>query len=388
MQLGRKTADRRVPVSGRAAAGLQKCRRVFVLFAFETQTLKNMSEHQSFQFGKSRFNQNTLFGRFRHFLDVIDPSTLFVTERRLQECVALLDRFKQGTLPPGVTDAQLWKAQKVKQAIIHPDTGEKILMPFRMSGYIPFGTPVVVGLLLPNQTLASTIFWQSLNQSHNACVNFCNRNASKPAPASRFVLGFLGAVTSAVSIAVGLNVLLQKANGFSPTTRLLVQRFIPFPAVASANICNVLLMRHSELSEGISVLDDQGDVVGTSRVAARHALLETALTRVVLPMPILLLPPLIMSMLEKLPLLQRQRGLVLPVHSLVCLAAFGLALPLAISLFPQMSQVKTSVLFGPTQRYLITTDCYDSYSGDKGHLELLQGQQSNVWILFIVNLFR
>ncbi|XP_053290014.1 sideroflexin-5a isoform X2 [Pleuronectes platessa] len=344
MQLGRKTADRRVPVSGRAAAGLQKCRRVFVLFAFETQTLKNMSEHQSFQFGKSRFNQNTLFGRFRHFLDVIDPSTLFVTERRLQECVALLDRFKQGTLPPGVTDAQLWKAQKVKQAIIHPDTGEKILMPFRMSGYIPFGTPVVVGLLLPNQTLASTIFWQSLNQSHNACVNFCNRNASKPAPASRFVLGFLGAVTSAVSIAVGLNVLLQKANGFSPTTRLLVQRFIPFPAVASANICNVLLMRHSELSEGISVLDDQGDVVGTSRVAARHALLETALTRVVLPMPILLLPPLIMSMLEKLPLLQRQRGLVLPVHSLVCLAAFGLALPLAISLFPQMSQISVSRL--------------------------------------------
>ncbi|XP_060938489.1 sideroflexin-5a isoform X1 [Limanda limanda] len=303
-----------------------------------------MSELQSFQFGKSRFNQNTLFGRFRHFLDVIDPSTLFVTERRLQECVALLDRFKQGTLPPGVTDAQLWKAQKVKQAIIHPDTGEKILMPFRMSGYIPFGTPVVVGLLLPNQTLASTIFWQSLNQSHNACVNFCNRNASKPAPASRFVLGFLGAVTSAVSIAVGLNLLLQKANGFSPTSRLLVQRFIPFPAVASANVCNVLLMRHSELSEGISVLDDHGNLVGTSRVAARHALMETALTRVVLPMPILLLPPLIMSMLEKLPVLQRQRRLVLPVHSLVCLAAFGLALPLAISLFPQMSQISVNRL--------------------------------------------
>ncbi|XP_060938491.1 sideroflexin-5a isoform X3 [Limanda limanda] len=210
--------------------------------------------------------------------------------------------------------------------------------------YIPFGTPVVVGLLLPNQTLASTIFWQSLNQSHNACVNFCNRNASKPAPASRFVLGFLGAVTSAVSIAVGLNLLLQKANGFSPTSRLLVQRFIPFPAVASANVCNVLLMRHSELSEGISVLDDHGNLVGTSRVAARHALMETALTRVVLPMPILLLPPLIMSMLEKLPVLQRQRRLVLPVHSLVCLAAFGLALPLAISLFPQMSQISVNRL--------------------------------------------
>lgn len=138
-----------------------------------------------------------------------------------------------------------------------------------LTGFIPFGTPVVVGLLLPNQTLASTIFWQWLNQSHNACVNYCNRNASKPAPGSRFFQGYLGAVTSAVSIAVGLNLFIQKAGRFSPTSRLLVQRFIPFPAVATANVCNVVLMRHSELSEGVSVLDDDGNVVGTSKVAAR-----------------------------------------------------------------------------------------------------------------------
>lgn len=30
---------------------------------------------------------------------------------------------------------------------------------------------------------------------------------------------------------VGLNVLVQKANKFTPATRLLVQRFVPFPAV-------------------------------------------------------------------------------------------------------------------------------------------------------------
>ncbi|KAM9841999.1 sideroflexin-5a isoform 1-T2 [Aulostomus maculatus] len=303
-----------------------------------------MAETPSFQWGESRFDQSTFLGRFRHFLDVIDPSTLFVSEKRLQECVELLDCYKHGTLPPGVTDAQLWKAQKIKQAIVHPDTGEKIFMPFRMSGFIPFGTPVVVGLLLPNQTLLSTVFWQWLNQSHNACVNYCNRNASKPTSASKFIQGYVGAVTSAVSIAVGLSVFIQKARSFSPTTRLLVQRFIPFPAVASANVCNVVLMRHSELSEGIRVLDDNGNVVGTSRVAARHALLETALTRVVLPVPILVLPPIIMAALEKLPLLQRRRRLVLPVHSLVCLAAFSLALPLAISLFPQMSQIRVDQL--------------------------------------------
>ncbi|XP_058049848.1 sideroflexin-5 isoform X6 [Ahaetulla prasina] len=277
----------------------------------------------------------SFYGRLRHFLDIIDPRTLFVTKSRLKEAMQLLEDYKLGSLPPGTTN---------KEAIIHPDTNETIFMPFRMSGYIPFGTPIVVGLLLPNQTLASTIFWQWLNQSHNACVNYANRNATKPSPTSKFIQGYLGAVVSAVSIAVGLNVLIQRANQFTPATRLLIQRFVPFPAVASANICNVVLMRHTELEEGIDVLDEEGNVVGSSRIAARHALLETALTRVVLPMPILVLPPIIMSLLEKTAFLRSRPRMLLPVQSLVCLAAFGLALPLAISLFPQMSQIEAARL--------------------------------------------
>lgn len=242
----------------------------------------------------------------------------------------------------------------MKQAIIHPDTGEKIFMPFRMSGYVPFGTPIVVGLLLPNQTLASTVFWQWLNQSHNACVNYSNRNATKPTPTSKFIQGYMGAVTSAVSIAVGLNVLIEKSSKFNPATRLFIQRFIPFPAVASANICNVALMRHNELSEGIDVLDRNGNVVGSSRIAAKHALIETALTRVALPLPIFVLPPIIMAFLEKLPLMQAHRRMMLPVHSLVCLAVFGLSLPLAISLFPQMSEIEASHL---EPEIAMATDC-------------------------------
>lgn len=37
----------------------------------------------------------------------------------------------------------------------------------------------IVGLLLPNPTFKATIFWQWVNQSHNACVNYANRNATK-----------------------------------------------------------------------------------------------------------------------------------------------------------------------------------------------------------------
>ncbi|KAI4819395.1 sideroflexin-5b [Pseudochaenichthys georgianus] len=308
----------------------------------------------AFQLGRPRYEQGSFLGRLRHFADIIDPSTLFVSEQRLKECLKLLDDYKHGELPPGVSDGQLWEAQKIKQAIIHPDTGEKIFMPLRMSGYVPFGTPIVIGLLLPSQTVVSTIIWQWLNQSHNACVNYANRNATKPTPTSKFLQGYVGAVTSAVSIAVGLNVLIKKANRLSPATRMIIQRLVPFPAVASANICNVGLMRHNELSEGIDVLDNNGKVVGSSKIAARHAITETAFTRVVLPMPIFILPPIIMSYLERLRFLQRNRRLLLPVHSLVCLLTFSLSLPLAISLFPQMSQIEVSCL---EPEIAMATDC-------------------------------
>lgn len=42
----------------------------------------------------------------------------------------------------------------------------------------------------------------------------------------------------------------------------------------------------------------------------------------------------------RLRFLQSNRRLLLPIHSVVCLVTFGLSLPVAISLFPQMSQVQ------------------------------------------------
>jgi hypothetical protein len=35
-----------------------------------------------------------------------------------------------------------------------------------IKGYVPFGTPIVVGLLLPDPTLKQIIFWQWLNQRY------------------------------------------------------------------------------------------------------------------------------------------------------------------------------------------------------------------------------
>ncbi|KAK7110024.1 sideroflexin-5-like [Littorina saxatilis] len=302
------------------------------------------SGYPPFQLGKPRFDQGKFAGRLRHFLDIIDPRTLFTTKEQLESSLKLLEDYKKGAVPPGVTNQQLWEAQKIKQAIIHPDTGEKIFLPLRMSGFVPFGTIPVVGMLLPNPTLRGIIFWQWVNQSHNACVNFANRNASKPTPTERFVLGYVGAVTSAVSIAVGLSLLIRRANRFSATTKTLIQRFVPFPAVAMASTCNVVLMRNSELVEGIEVFDKDNNVIGSSRAAAKKALEETALTRMILPAPILLIPPVVMNYLEKTRFLRTYPKMHLPLNAMVCTIAFGCALPVAIALFPQISSISRDAL--------------------------------------------
>jgi tricarboxylate carrier len=257
----------------------------------------------------------------------------------LEKCSSLLKQYKAGTVEPDITDRELWEAQKIVQAIIHPDTGDKMFMPFRMSGFVPFGIPIIVGLLLPNQSLLAIAFWQWINQSHNAGVNYTNRNASKPTPTSKILLGYAGATTASVGIAVSLTALVKKSQHLPPSTQILVQRFIPFPAVALASTCNLVLMRYHELFQGIEVLDGEGRVVGVSRVAAKKALTETSVTRAIMPAPVLILSPLIMTAFHKTAFLRRYPKFDIPLHALAVGMSFYLALPMAISLFPQTGQI-------------------------------------------------
>ena len=52
----------------------------------------------------------------------------------------------------------------------------------------------------------------------------------------------------------------------------MLQRYVPFAAVAAANCVNIPLMRQSELINGIAVYDDNGNAVTESRVNDNHFL--------------------------------------------------------------------------------------------------------------------
>ena len=46
--------------------------------------------------------------------------------------------------------------------------------------------------------------------------------------------------------------------------------FIYCVYLASANVCNVMAMRSNELIEGVELVDDDGNVKGTSKIAAKR----------------------------------------------------------------------------------------------------------------------
>ncbi|XP_065071084.1 sideroflexin-5-like [Rhopilema esculentum] len=314
-------------------------------------------EVPTFSLDGDQFDQRTYLGRLYRCFNLVDPRTLFTSKAQLQDALSLLESFRLGTLPKDVSDKQLWHARKIKEAIIHPDTGEKILLPFRMSGFVPFGTITVVGMLLPSPSLKQIIFWQWMNQSHNAFVNYANRNATKETPTSRFIQSYAGAVTSAVGIAVGLSLFIKRST-LSTNSKALVQRFVAYPATCMANLCNIFLMRQNELREGIEVEDENGNVVGTSKIAAWKAVQDTALTRIALPAPILIVPPIIMAFLERTKFLIARPRLNLPLNALVCTFSFGVTLPFAIALFPQRSKIAARRLEEEIQAKTASEDLY------------------------------
>ena len=70
------------------------------------------------------------------------------------------------------------RMRAIVNASIHPDTGEIIPWVMRMPCFVHTNLPIITGMLCLPVTPASTIFWQWLNQTYNAGMNFGNRNAT------------------------------------------------------------------------------------------------------------------------------------------------------------------------------------------------------------------
>lgn len=297
-----------------------------------------------FNLDEPRYDQSTYLGRVRHFLGVIDPLTLLSSDKTINDATDLVNKYKRGE-QVNASEEELWGAKKIKDACVHPDTGKVIFAPFRLSAFVPLNIPLVVGMLSAS-TPAATAFWQFANQSYNVAVNYANRNASKEMDMEKIAKAYAGAVLSSCTIAIGLGKFVANLNA-RPNPGLgikLISNAVPFLAVASAGSLNVGLMRMNEAQEGISIKDHEGNERGISIAAGKKAVFEVALTRVALPAPILLFPPLIMSIYDRTKLAATKPTIRPFVNVSVITMCLWAALPLAIGLFPQTSSITVDKL--------------------------------------------
>lgn len=291
----------------------------------------------------SKYDLSTYLGRVSHCVEISDPRTLLTTAHQLEQSRQALIDYRHGRIQD--FGEPLWQAKKLLDASVHPDTGETILLPFRMSSCVLSNLVVTAGMLTPGLGPLGTVLWQWGNQSLNVAINISNSNKSHPLNTRQLVTNYVAAVTASCGVALGLNAIVPRLRSVTPTARLVLGRLIPFAAVVTAGVVNVFLMRSQEIKKGISVFDPQSkQQVGTSQTAAIYAVGETAASRVINATPLMVIPPLVLLKLQQGFLKGKGLGITSLVNLGVIACTGFVVLPFALAIFPQVETVPVSRL--------------------------------------------
>ena len=107
-----------------------------------------------------------------------------------------------------------------------------------------------------------------------------------------------------------------------------------------AGFINLFFMRSDYFTKGIMLKDEKGNNLAISKRAGVKAVMEGGLTRIFLPIPLLVNHFVVKSILKlKLP-----RNVHIFTELFLCSVALGIGLPFSIAIFKQYSKIKTSYL--------------------------------------------
>lgn len=312
-----------------------------------------------FDFKVFQYDQSKLSGRIKYFYKLTNPLTLFTSKKKLNNSILILNKYKNGTLlndkqylemkknDPNGFNKMLWDARNIKESIIHPDTNKSIFPLFRFSFY-GLAQFMIIPLLIAKSTIASpqrTIAMHFINQSYNAGCNYANRNITHSTNSSTFIKGYVGAVITSVSLALGATVVANKSKKMPKLLQSLFRIGLPFTACVVAGCTNLVLVRQEELSDGIQLFDNNNDMVGKSKLAARNALMKCSMARFIWNIPIMIGVPLIIKFLERMyPIIIKNPRLGMLTNVMISGTMCMIAIPPSLGLFPQYDSLNVDKL--------------------------------------------
>ncbi|BEI87322.1 uncharacterized protein CcaverHIS019_0100400 [Cutaneotrichosporon cavernicola] len=310
-----------------------------------------MADKQLYDISKPKYDLSTYGGRLSYFYSTTSPLTLLASSAQLDRAVKDVAYYdgqikaagKQGYFVDAATKEVYDNAKQLVNSSIHPDTGKPVTLPFRMSAFVPTNLLICAGMLMPNPSLPAVIFWQWANQTLNVAVNHANANKSIEMTPTELGTAYVAATATSVLLAVGLTRVVPRLP-LAAGTKALLGRLVPFVAVASAGVVNISCIRWKEMRDGVDVYqlekkDDEEEKkdLGLSAKAGQMAVMQSAASRVLTNMPTLIIPPVVMTLLERRGVFSGPRGKTAASLTQLTLIGLclGLFLPPAIAYFPQ-----------------------------------------------------
>jgi hypothetical protein len=170
-------------------------------------------------------------------------------------------------------------------------------------------------------------------------MNYGNRNATSLYTTEDILKSYAVAVGSSIVVALTIRKALSGWTKNLTGSKLIVANSVSsFFACATAGYLNAHFMRRTELERGIDVLDDEGNNLGKSKVAAKKAVSQTANSRFFLAIPIFI-PPGILFAIERANLMPLNFYLRTTLEILAICFELYFAVPFAIGAYPQLGKV-------------------------------------------------